>query len=283
MANISVTLRRYNGSDWNDYIYPKTTLDQITDLTTVSNNLLGLSMPTENVFVKIASNGTVSYVTATTLKNSDNLDAADAGHSHTISDVTGLQTALDSKATLQNVGTAQSPIYKINSNNIPDFLFGGLRFVSALTSAPTLSTLYGNIDGSDATERKGGYFVSTGNYSVTLGTGHIVAYGDDGNETSNNFTLEKGDWLVYTGYNSSTSNHEWAVVNNTYRLAEAGVAGIVALSAGTASVRSGLNSTQSGARVMDEKATKTVLKDIFYQSGTPSNGATGDLWFQGSF
>lgn len=275
MANISVTLRRYNGSDWNDYIYPKTTIDQISDLTTVSENLLSLSNPSENVFVKIAANGTVSTINATTLKSSSELNAADAGHSHTISDVTGLQSALDSKATLSNS--------KIQSSNIPDFLFGGLRFVSALTTAPTLSTLYGNIDGSTATEREGGYFVSTGTYSVTLGTGHIVAYGDDGDETSGGFTLEKGDWLVYTGYNSSTSNHEWAVVNNTYRLAEAGVTGIVALSAGTASVRSGLNGTQSGERVMDEKATKTVLKDIFYQSGTPSNGATGDLWFQGSF
>ena len=281
MANINVTLRRHNGSDFSDYLYPKTTIDQITDLTQVSENLLGLSTPSsEDVFVKIAaSTGTVSYVTASTLKNSDNLDAADADHHHTISDIresdgTTLQSILDSKATLSN--------NKIQSSNIPDFLFGGLRFVSALTSAPTLSVLYGNIDGSDATERAGGYFVSTGNYQVSLGTGHIIAYGDDGDETSNSFTLEKGDWLVYTKYNSSTSNHEWAVINNTYRLAENGVTGIVALSAGTASVRSGLNSNQSGERVMDEKATKTVLKDIFYQSSEPT-GSTGDLWFQGSF
>lgn len=275
MANINVTLRRYNGSNWDDYLYPKTTIDQITDLTTVSENLLGLSNPSENVFVKIAANGSVSTINASTLKSSSELDAADAGHSHSISDVTGLQTALDSKATLSNS--------KIQSSNIPDFLFGGLRFVSALSSAPTLSSLYTSIDGSDATERAGGYFVSTGNYAVTLGTGHIIAYGDDGDETSGGFTLEKGDWLVYTKYNSSTTNHEWAVINNTYRNATTSSAGIVALSPGTATVRSGLNSSSNAERVMDEKAAKTVLKDIFYSSTTPSNGATGDLWFQGSF
>ena len=275
MANVNVTLRRYNGSDWNDYIYPKTTIDQISDLTTVSENLLGLSNPSENVFVKIASNGTVSTINATTLKSASELDAADSGHNHTISDVTGLQTALDSKATLSN--------NKIQSTNIPDFLFGGLRFVSAVTTAPTLSTLYGNIDGSTASEKAGGYFVSTGTYSVTLGTGHIVAYGDDGDETSGGFTLEKGDWLVYTKYNSTTSNHEWAVVNNTYRVATSSSPGIASLSQGTITVRSGLSGTSSGDKVMDERQTKNVLKDIFYQSGTPSNGATGDLWFQGSF
>lgn len=268
MADINVKLRRYNGSGW-DVLYPKTTVDQIVDLSAVGTSLLNKANPTATSFVQIATNGDTSYLTAAQLKTA--IDAANATHSHSIADInqdaTTLQQELDLKADLVN--------NKIKSAQIPDFLFGGLRFIDALSGAQTLSTIYGNINGSTDAEKVGGYFVASGDITVTLGT-HTIGYGDDGDETANSTVVEKGDWLVYAG------SQEWAIVNNTYRKATTSAKGIVSLSLGTIAVRSGLSSTSDADKVMDEKAVKTVLKEIFYQSATPT-GATGDLWFEGTF
>jgi hypothetical protein len=268
MADVNVKLRRYNGAGW-DVLYPKTTVDQIVDLSAVGTSLLNKANPTATSFVQIATNGGTSYLTASQLKTA--IDAADAVHQHTIADInqdaTTLQQELDLRADLVNG--------KIVSTQIPDFLFGGLRFIDALSGAQTLSTIFSSINGATDAEKVGGYFVASGDITVTLGT-HTIAYGDDGDETSNSTVIEKGDWLVYAG------SQEWAVVNNTYRKATAGSRGIVSLSLGTIAVRSGLSSTTDGDKVMDEKAVKTVMKEIFYQSATPT-GATGDLWFEGTF
>jgi hypothetical protein len=268
MANVNIKLRRYNGAGW-DVLYPKTTVDQIVDLSTVGTSLLNQANPAVTSFVQVGTNGSTSYLNASQLKTA--IDAANAVHYHTIADInqdaTTLQEELDLRADLSNG--------KILSSQIPDFLFGGLRFIDALTGAQTLSTIYSNINGSTDAEKVGGYFVASGDITVTLGT-HTIGYGDDGDETAGGTIVEKGDWLVYAG------NQEWAVVNNTYRKATTGARGIVSLSSGTIAVRSGLSSTTDGDKVMDERAVKTVMKEIFYQLSTPS-GATGDLWFEGTF
>jgi hypothetical protein len=264
MANVNVTLRRFNGTTW-DILYPKTTIDQITDLSTVGTSLLNKDNPTVDSFIRINQNGSVDYRTATQLKT--DIDAADAVHTHAQSEITGLTAALGLKADLVNG--------KIVSSQIPDFLFGGLRFINAKSGAVTLSTIYGEINGATDAEKVGGYFVASNDITVSLGT-HTIAFGDDGDETANNTVIEKGDWLVYAG------SQEWAVVNNTYRLATTSSRGIVALSFGDNTLRSQLSNTSDGTKVMDERALKTVMKDVFYQASTPT-GATGDLWFEGTF
>lgn len=268
MANVNVTLRRFNGTTW-DILYPKTTIDQITDLSTAGANLLNKANPTVNSFIRINDDGSVDYRTAAQLKT--DIDAADAVHQHTIADINQDAVTLAQELALR----ADLVGGKIDSSQIPDFLFGGLRFIDALSGAQTLSTIYSNINGDTDAEKVGGYFVASGDITVTLGT-HTIAYGDDGDETAANTVVEKGDWLVYAG------SQEWAVVNNTYRLATTSSRGIVSLSAGSNTLRSQLSNTSNGTQVMDEKAVKTVMKDIFYQASTPT-GATGDLWFEGTF
>lgn len=283
MADINVKLRRLNGGTW-DQLFPKTTIDQIVDLTTVGDNLLNKANPTADSFVRINQNGTVDYLSATQLKSaSEGMDAADKIHNHAIADVTNtvalggdgvsLATKLTGKADLTAPGGT------IVSAQIPDFLFSGMRFIATATTGATMTSLLALINGTSDTEKKGGYFVATADFTLTSGTNSslTVLYGDDGGvETGASVAVEKGDWIVYAGSNG------FAIVNNTYRVADTSSKGIVALSAGTNTLRSQLQNSSSGLKVMDEFAVKTVMKDIFYQSSTPS-GQSGDLWFEGTF
>lgn len=268
MADVNVTLRRFNGTSW-DQLFPKTTVDQITDLSTVGTSLLNKANPTENSFIRINQNGSVDYLNATALKTA--IDAADAVHQHIIGDVTGLQDALNGKANLSGG--------KIVSSEIPEFLFSGMRFINTAASGDTMTTLLAEINGSLDKEKKGGYFVVTEDFTLVSGTNTAltVAYADDGNESGASVLVEKGDWIVYAG------DDDFAIVNNTYRVATTSSNGIVRLSAGTSTLRSQLSGTSDGTKVMDEKAVKTVIKDLFYQSSTPASGQTGDLWFEGTF
>jgi len=268
MADVNVTLRRFNGTSW-DILYPKTTVDQITDLSTVGTSLLNKANPTVNSFIRINQNGSVDYRTAAELKV--DIDAADAVHGHIIGDVTGLQDELNGKANLSGG--------KIVSSEIPDFLFSGMRFIDTASSGDTMTSLLSEINGSQDKEKKGGYFVVTGDFTLVSGTNTAltVAYGDDGTEIGASVAVEQGDWIVYAG------NDDFAIVNNTYRVATTSANGIVRLSAGTNTLRSQLSSTSNGEKVMDEKAVKTVIKDLFYQASTPVSGQTGDLWFEGTF
>lgn len=265
MADVNVTLRRYNGTTW-DQLFPKTTVDQINDVSTVGSALIQKANPTANSFLRVNTNATVDYLTAAQLKTA--IDAADAVHTHTIANITDLD--LSTKADLSSG--------KIVSSQIPDFLFSGMRFIDTATTGDTLTTLLAEINGSSDAEKKGGYFVVTADFSLAKGTNTAlsIAYGDDGDETTAPITVEKGDWIVYAG------NSEFAIVNNTYRVATTASKGIVALSAGSNTLRSQLASSSNGLKVMDEKAVKTVMKDIFYQASAPT-GTTGDLWFEGTF
>lgn len=286
MADVNVTLRRYNGTTW-DNLYPTTILSQITDATTLGRNLASLSAVQNNAFIRVGScdiaglttqaeceaatgtwdGTTVTLLNATNLKTE--LDAADRVHEHTIAEITGLDTALLGKADLESG--------KLKSSQIPEFLLSGLRFVNTIsTPTVTLESLKALLTETADDYKAGGYFIATVDTVVSYTTQSIGAK-DDGDESASGFTLETGDWLVYAG------NDVWDVVNNTYRAAEVGVYGVVQLSDGASTLRSQLNENISSTDVMTEAAVRNVMKYIFYQSSEPANAATGDLLFQGSF
>ena len=125
-----------------------------------------------------------------------------------------------------------------------------------------------------AVEQVGLYLIMGQDTIVTFTTTSISGSGDEGEATSG-LTLEAGDWLVYAGSNV------WNVVNNTYRVASTVQNGVVKISTGTVTDRNSLSATSSGLKVIDEKALRSVLKDIYY-GGSPT-GLTGDLWFDGTF
>jgi hypothetical protein len=281
MANVNVTLRRYNGN-WETKLFPKTTVDQITDLSTVGTSLLNKENPTVDSFIRINQNGSVDYLTAAQLKSAeDGIDAADAVHQHSIADITNTTALGGDDVSLQDKLNAKANLSdgKIVSSEIPEFLFSGMRFIRTATSADDMTILLAAINGTSDKEKKGGYFVATADFTLVPGTNTAltVEYGDDGDEVGASVLVEKGDWIVYAG------NNDFAIVNNTYRLATTGSNGIVRLSLGTNTLRSQLQTESNGEYVMDEKAVRTVIKDLFYQSTTPASAQTGDLWFEGTF
>jgi hypothetical protein len=278
MANVNVTLRRYNGN-WETKLFPKTTVDQISDRSTVGNNLLLKANPNADSFIQVEDDGDITYLNATQLKEA--IDAAHETHQHSIADITNTAALGGDDVSLQDKLNAKADLEdgKVKSTQIPEFLFSGMRFINTADSSDTMTTLFDAINGTLDKEKKGGYFVVTEDFTLVSGdtAALTVAYGDDGNEDGVSVPVEKGDWIVYAG------NNEFAIVNNTYRLATTGSNGIVRLSLGTNTLRSQLQTESNGEYVMDEKAVKTVIKDLFYQATTPGSAQTGDLWFQGTF
>ena len=300
----AVIIKRRNNSGGWDFLYPQTTVDQIKlntsgdALSNFSSNILQVSNATvtgvgASSFVQVGTNGALSFLTGTELRQA--IGASSTGHTHTQSQITNLVSTLADKADLNGDGV-------IPASQIPDYLFSGLKFAGVAEvdgTAPDLDTLEEMLSAIDvnlslgasptSAQRQGGYFVvgGTSNLTLTFGTTHRLITGDEG-ATASGLTLEPGDWIVYIGYGDQLSagsdKHEWAIINNTYKSAGSGSdLGIVGLSAGTATTRAGLSSTgPSAIRVMDEKAVRTVMKDIFY-GGTPTSPAVGDLWFDGTF
>jgi len=278
MANVNVTLRRYNGN-WETKLFPKTTVDQISDRSTVGNNLLLKANPNADSFIQVEDDGDITYLNATQLKEA--IDAAHETHQHSIADITNTAALGGDDVSLQDKLNAKANLSdgKIVSSEIPEFLFSGMRFIRTATSADDMTILLAAINGTSDKEKKGGYFVATADFTLVPGTNTAltVEYGDDGDEVGASVLVEKGDWIVYAG------NNDFAIVNNTYRLATTGSNGIVRLSLGTNTLRSQLQTESNGEYVMDEKAVRTVIKDLFYQSTTPASAQTGDLWFEGTF
>jgi len=289
MANINVRIKRLNsGSTW-DQLFPETTVDQIKlnqagdPLSAFSQNILEAANPTATSFVKVATNGDVTFRTSAQLIG--DIGAAPATHNHIQSQVVNLITDLGNKADLEASGVNAG---KIPAAQIPDYLFSGMKFANTAgdsTANDSLEELFADIDdafgSSTNLQREGAYFIASQNFQLTFGTGHaLLAPGDEG-ETASGLWIEAGDWITYIGYNGTTSKHEWAIVNNTYRNAEIGVTGVVQLSEATATTRAALNNISSGLRVMDEAAVRKVMKDIFYTTDETgiSGAATGDLAF----
>lgn len=299
MADVNITLKRFDGNDWVT-MHPATELAQIIDATATGRNLASLNTVGAERFIKIGTCSIPIHKTQVACEGADGvwdnagialldstalltaIDAAPSNHGHEIVDVTGLEDALNDKADLTEPGGV------IVSSQIPEFLFSGLRFVETISTNTTLESLKSTyLTQTLDKEKAGGYFIATAPVSITFTT-ETMAYGDDGyitnqatgeqgSENTSGLTLEIGDWLVYQG------GGEWGVVNNTYRVASQDFQGIVSISNTGATLRSQLSGTSSGLKVMDEKTVKDVMKDILYASSEPGTGQTGDLLFQGTF
>ena len=242
--------KRTGGGDW-DTLYQQTTVDKIKlnasgdPLSDFSSNILQVSNATVTgvgapSFVKVATNGTLSFRTGTQLRQ--DIGASSVGHSHTIEQVTNLDTTLAAKADLNLDGV-------IPVSQIPDYLFSGLKFAGTAGGASTdtlgelITAANTALGASTDLQREGAYFVASSDFELGAGSGThtIIGGGDEGDEVLP-ITLEKGDWIVYLGYNGTA--HEWSIVNNTYRNAEvSNVTGVVALSPGTIETRAALSQT----------------------------------------
>jgi len=292
MANINVRIKRRGASNW-DSLFPETTVDQLkadtsgTALSTFTTNILGASNPSAVSFIKVGTNGSITFREAADLRS--DIGAAPTSHDHTQAQVTNLVSDLADKADLTTGGLIQA-------SQVPDYLFSGMKFAGTTAGGSSedtleeLLTLANTALGSTTNQqREGAYFVVTTGFTLThANTAHRLLVGDEGDADAS-VVLEAGDWIVYIGYGDQNSagsdRHEWAIINNTYRNAEVNVSGVVALSGGTTTTRAGLSSTSSGLKAMDEKAVRTVMKHIFYES-SESNASTalaGDLLFEGTY
>lgn len=294
MANINVRIKRRGASNW-DSLFPETTVDQLkantsgTALSDFTGYILNSSGPSvsANTFIKVATDGSISFIEGSDLRT--DISAAPTSHNHTQAQVTNLVSDLGDKADLTTSGLIQA-------SQVPDYLFSGMKFAGTTAGGSSedtleeLLTLANTALGSTTNQqREGAYFVVTTGFTLThANSGHRLLVGDEGDADAS-VVLEAGDWIVYIGYGDQNSagsdRHEWAIINNTYRNAEVNVSGVVALSAGTTTTRAGLSSTSSGLKAMDEKAVRTVMKHIFYES-SESNASTalsGDLLFEGTY
>ena len=284
MADIKVKIKRkLSGAGW-DTLFPQTTVDQIKlntngdALSAFSTKILEKANPSAVSFVKVQTNGDIDYRNATQLIG--DLGAAPADHNHTQAQVVNLVSDLADKADLDTNG-------KVLSSQIPDYLFSGLKFAGTAGGASTdtlgelITAANTALGASTDLQREGAYFVASSDFELGAGSGtHTIIGGGDEGDATLPITLEKGDWIVYLGYNGTA--HEWSIVNNTYRNAETNnVTGVVALSPGTVETRAALSQNSSGLLAMDELAVRKVMKDIFYTSDESalSGVETGDLAF----
>lgn len=298
MASVNVRIKRRGSSSW-DSLFPETTVDQIKNnsgsaLSDFTTNILEASNPSADSFIKVTSGndannpGAITFRTASQTRS--DIGAAEATHSHGQSEITNLATTLSGKADLDSND-------KILSSQIPDYLFSGLKFAGTTaggTDENGLDELLQDIDDAfnlgsspSSAQRQGGYFIVTTQFTIAGATGHRILMYDDG--TTDDATVEAGDWIVYIGYgdeNGANSDaHEWAIINNTYRTATSGALGVVKLSDAASTTRSALSNTENAQLVMDEKAVRTVMKHIFYESseGNSTGALQGDLLFEGTY
>lgn len=292
MAQI-VRIRYRQSNSWDTIIYPETTLDQIKDMSDVSKTVLAnLQAPSSSgdFYLKISSTGMPSLTSKDVLRN--DIGAAPKNHNHTMSQITGLtgpSGAMASKASLD------SATNKINTEHIPDWLFGGLKFKSVISgSTLNLSTEYNQTLGlTDDKTGIGTYYIVTSN-SLAISTGEIAEFKttdehEASGTSSGTVTLEKGDWLIYRGKNNndaaaSTSNKlQFDVINNVYEIAKTTYAGVVKLTNPeniTNREALNFNSPAPGESVVTEKLLKKLLKEIHYKSTAPASSNEGDLWFE---
>lgn len=133
---------------------------------------------------------------------------------------------------------------KLNENYLPNSVWGGLKFAGT-TTASALSTLTTILEGasfenetataSNYKEFVGWYFVYSANELVdgdSNGTWNTDMV-DDGITLDDPTPVEKGDWVIVTGWDSTNSCLQYGVVNNTYGAATTAAAGVVELATST--------------------------------------------------
>ena len=126
---------------------------------------------------------------------------------------------------------------KLTLSLLPDALKSSLKPIGIGAGVNTIDLL-AEIDafltnnGLDTPSRMGAYFIMGSPKSITVSVGH-TAHGDDGlsglwYNSGSTMELEAQDWLMYKQYNTTTSLHEWVIINNTHGLVTAsGNAGLM--------------------------------------------------------
>jgi hypothetical protein len=273
MADKNIKMKIRTATGW-DQLYPETKVDLIVDASTVGKNLFKAATPTSNSFIKINTNGSISFLTPEQVRT--DIGAASSSHTHTTSQITDLSTVLAAKADLDPVSN------KIVLSQLPDFVFGGLKYAGSKSTNFNIIDIVSTLD--QGVINQGNYWVATEDITIT-NTDPNVIFQVLGPElgSAGGVTLQKGDWLVFVEYRVDNSKYVFSVVNNTYNVAGTSETGIVALSAGTAVRRSQLSSTFNPMKTIDEKALRNVLKDIWYETSEAAASAAlvGDILFQG--
>lgn len=140
---------------------------------------------------------------------------------------------------MKNVGTISGAIYLYD-------LINGAANVS--TSLDDLTSLNGGSNDYDDVWDKylGHYWVATSSLAVTEDQQgqEGLAFFDDGLEKDGNglITIEKGDWVLISGYSSSDNAFKFNIINNTYANASQTQKGVVEL-ATDAEVTTGTSTT----------------------------------------
>jgi len=184
---------------------------------------------------------------------------------------------------------------KIQTDQLPSSITGGMRFVGALTTAQTYT--FDNI--TSGTVGTAGKLTQVGEYLIAAeavvlsNSGSTVqgslqnSVGDDGTvsgDTVNNsigsdgLSLEKGDWIVCTAIDVSSNTVTIAIINNTYQDADSDSKGIVTLS--SYADGDGFN-TLSGNGVITESTLKLAIEDNF--GGGATNFAAGNHHHDGTY
>jgi len=146
------------------------------------------------------------------------------------------------KTTGQQVFTSNGSTALFDSNNkliasyLPDSVIGGMNFAGTvdLSTAKDGDDLFALSAASGKMVQSGDYLIVTAGGNITSGastfTLAVQAPGDEG-DSSLPVTLEAGDWMVLTEIDTSTDpdTYKVAIINNTYRSASTGSAGIVEL------------------------------------------------------
>ena len=154
---------------------------------------------------------------------------------------TDLRSLKTTNAKLGSTVEADYPFdtsYKLKAAHLPDFVYGGLKFVGTLDASSS------NVNVSDLAQSEG-WNITDSNYEQFLGYYFIVSGAgtfesqadgefndnggwDDGVQHNNGeIDLEVGDWIVLTGWDSSTDTAQYSVINNTYAAATTTTAGVM--------------------------------------------------------
>ena len=189
-----------------------------------------------------------------------------------ISQVTGLQTALDAKIPLTQKGVANGVATLDASGLIPAsqlsaYIRGGVRIQGTMgnTSYDTvgeiltaLESIVSSSSGAVTREELIGYaFIASQNFTLNQGTlptntAFTINPGDEGDATVP-IDIEVGDILMVSNYSFSSPTHTYtfAVINNTYGVATGGAPGIVTLLTQTTSLQDwdGNNNVLTGGEV----------------------------------
>jgi hypothetical protein len=173
-------------------------------------------------------------------------------HTHAIADVTGLQTAIDARIPLTQKGAASGVVplnasSKIEETYLPNFIFGGMRYIGAIGGNTTAENLLDSAQiyiASNGGTVSGCYFIISGTATITItggvdtnnGVTHTFSSGpfsmtaEEGDNVFDTIDLEPGDWFVINdtwGPYFSVTYQRWSVVNNTYALVTTSAPGIM--------------------------------------------------------